>query len=288
MGCKDFNNSNLDECGVVKGYKIGGLISAYPFSFTKAELDDEVAVKTKIVASEGRIIPIILPDYYELVNQSEPITQETTSGITETLGETGHSFKVSKASPDWYAIQKSLMDGAQKANCYLLTITSNGFYEGNETIDGLSVEARKYQVYKGLMIEEGRETQEMLGFTFTELQPVLNKDRMWYGKPDTYFPPNLKGINDVTVEQKVADATSPVFTITKNGRAGSVPTQLAVANFIVLDNAGNTQAVSGVAYANGDWTVTADTTFVDGTIQVIALVDDAVYYESVPTAFTVS
>ena len=279
MSCFDLNNRNSGECLQNTGYAVGGLISADPFEIAKADLDSKAAIDALIVASSGRIIPLIDEEYYESISQREAVTKETTNGITKNLGITGHSFKVSEDNPGWYSIQKAILDGSQSAVVYVILIKSKGFYEGNSPDGSLSVKGRKMQLFKSVMEAEDNATNQMLEWTFTELQPALNLEQMWFGKPDTYSPLELLGVNDVNLEVTTSIATSITAVVSKKERAGSYPTQLAVANFELLDSTGAAQTISGVSYSNGVYTLTG-TGLVSGTLRVIPVVGDTLFYES--------
>lgn len=279
MACENLNNANKTLCPVNTGYAVGGLISADPFEIPKVDLEDIDAIKALIVASEGRIIPLINEEYYESVAQREAVTKETTNGITKNVSITGHSFKVSEDNPGWYAIQKSILNGAESRVVHVVLIKSNGYYEGNAKEEDANVKSRRMQLFKNVMEAEDNATNQMLDWTFTELQPKVNLEQMYFQKPADYSPLELYGVTDVVLEVVSSIATEIVATVQRAGRTGSYPTQLAVANFELLDGTGAAQTISGVAYANGQYTLSG-TGLVSGTLQVKPVATDLEFLES--------
>lgn len=283
MSC-EINNTGYTGCREYIGTISGMLISLSPFTVSKTDLATKATVQGLLIDSDERCYLIKDANYYESIAQRELQTNTTPSGKTVYYGVNSHAFSLKVPRPSFYEAQKKLIDGGGSIDAYCLIFTTNGYWIGNE--NGANVEARKFQIAKNLFEAEDYTTDQRIVFSFTEDAPQINQRYHWFDKPTAYDPNQLESVIDVDVTVVSASATEIVVTVAKSGSVTNVST-LAKANFVKLTTGGTTQTISTSTYADGEYTL-AGTGFTTGTIAVIPLVADAVYYESVtPAAVTI-
>lgn len=276
----DLNDKITVGCKKYIGVTSGVILKTVPFSYTAEEIADADTMKADLIASSERAFVLVDKDDYELVQQRESQSGNTASGKVLNYGLNPFSFALHTRRPIAYNVRNAFLIGSGSIEVYAIPFTTEGVYQPNLGSDG-NFHAKKYTMTK-VMYEAADYTtgEPMIRYIFSEDDPKTNVEQYETVEPTDYNPNNLAGSNPVDLTVVSASATEIVATVNLAGNTSNIISTLETANFKKLTDAGVVESVTSTYDSDtGQYTLTG-VGMVTGTLQVIPVVTDSIYYES--------